>query len=403
MAPLRHRGFRLLAAGQLISIIGDLFYAVALPWYVLANHGGALLLGTVLAAYGIPRTVGMAVGGSLADRFRPWNVMMGSDALRAVLVAALAVVAGAGPAHPGLLIPLAAVLGTAAGVFVPSTMSVVPALLPDEELQAGNALQMSAEQLANLLGPIVGGVVVALVGPAAAFGIDAASFFVSAATLIGIRVHQNQVACEIRDVEAAASFAKLLRSERGLQVAIVVVIAANLGMGGLSEVALPVLAHGNFHAGADGYGVLVAALGAGGLIGTLVSGQVRALALPAMVASGGYLISALVMALVPYLGGLIPAAGALVLFGLLNGFGNALMFTTIQRWAPRAVMGRLMGALMLSSMGVFPLSTLLGGILVHAAGAAVMFPAASALLALAVLSGMTQPAWRQLGAASPAF
>jgi hypothetical protein len=56
---------------------------VALPWYVLANHGGPLLLGTVLAAYGIPRTALLAVGGHASDRWRPWTVMMSSDVVRA--------------------------------------------------------------------------------------------------------------------------------------------------------------------------------------------------------------------------------------------------------------------------------------------------------------------------------
>ena len=70
-------------AGQLTSNVGDAFYAVALPWYVLATHGGPLLLGTVLAAYGIPRTALLLVGGHLSDRWRPWTVMMATDAVRA--------------------------------------------------------------------------------------------------------------------------------------------------------------------------------------------------------------------------------------------------------------------------------------------------------------------------------
>ncbi|HEY1704886.1 MAG TPA: hypothetical protein VGG75_34755 [Trebonia sp.] len=57
LAPLRHGRFWLLAIGQLASNVGDSCYAVALPWYVLAVHGGTILLGTVLAAYGVPRTL----------------------------------------------------------------------------------------------------------------------------------------------------------------------------------------------------------------------------------------------------------------------------------------------------------------------------------------------------------
>jgi hypothetical protein len=81
--------------------VGDACYAVALPWYVLAEHGGALLLGTVLVAYGVSRTVLLAAGGHASDRWRPWTVMMSTDAIRALGVGALA--AGAALAAIGVL------------------------------------------------------------------------------------------------------------------------------------------------------------------------------------------------------------------------------------------------------------------------------------------------------------
>ena len=97
LAPLRHRRFRLLVADQLTSNIGDNFNAVALPWYVLAGHGGALLLDTVLAAYGISRTALLIVGGHASDRWRPWTVMMVTDTARALGVAGLAAALRSGP------------------------------------------------------------------------------------------------------------------------------------------------------------------------------------------------------------------------------------------------------------------------------------------------------------------
>ena len=83
LAPLRQGGFRLLTIGQVTSNVGDACYAVALPWYVLAAHGGVLLLGTVLAGYGVPRTALIAVGGWASDRWRPQTVMMATDVVRA--------------------------------------------------------------------------------------------------------------------------------------------------------------------------------------------------------------------------------------------------------------------------------------------------------------------------------
>ncbi len=417
MAPLRHAGFRLLVAGQLSSNIGDLFYAVALPWYVLATHGGALLLGTVLAAYGIPRTVLVTVGGHFADRFRPWTVMMLTDTVRALALGALTVIAASGPAHAGLLIPVAIVIGGAEGLFLPSSFAIVPSLLPGEELQAGNAITSSGTQLATLLGPALGGAVIALVGPTAGFGVDAASFVVSAVTLAGIRAHQRVPAVDVVPVrhggsdlapspESAAptrlaTLVETMRSARGFQVALIVTVAANLGSGGLSEVALPALARGPFAAGAGGYGILLAAFGGGALIGTLIAAQMPQSKRPAVTGSVAFLVDAAFTAFVPYLGGVAPAAALLAILGLCNGFGNVIMITAFQRWAPAHLIGRLSGLLTLASFGIFPVSVLLGGFIVHADGPAVFFPLAAAVLALAVAAGLSQRSWRDFGALPP--
>lgn len=179
LAPLRHRGFRLLVGGQMASNLGDAFYSVALPWYVLADHGSTVLLGTVLAAYGLPRTVLMAVGGHASDRWRPWTVMMACDSVRAAAVAALAFAAASGPARLAVLVPVAVVLGAGEGMFLPGGMAIIPTLLPDKELQAGNALSTAGSQLSFLVGPAVGGGLVALVGASWALGADAVSFVVS--------------------------------------------------------------------------------------------------------------------------------------------------------------------------------------------------------------------------------
>ena len=80
--PLGVRSFRLLCGGQLASTIGDYFYAVALPWLVLSEHGGAILLGTVLACYGVPRTALIPAGGVLADKLGPRTLMLMADAAR---------------------------------------------------------------------------------------------------------------------------------------------------------------------------------------------------------------------------------------------------------------------------------------------------------------------------------
>jgi len=403
-APLRHRPFRLLASGQLASNLGDGFYTVALPWYVLSHHGGALLLGSVLACYGVARTASLVVGGHLSDRLRPWTVMLGADLARAILMAALVLAAATRPPSLAVLAPIAVLIGVGDGLFLPCSYAIIPALLPDEDLQAGNALSSGWTQLSVLVGPALGGGIVAALGPAPAFGIDGLSFVVSALLLAGVR-RANAVVTPDADAnvgpraeEEEPSLWQVIRSEPVLRLIVVITFIANLTSGALGSVALPSLAHGPFHAGSTGYGVLEAAIGAGALVGTLVAGQSPRFARPAVVASIGFLGQCAFCAFVPYLGGTAPAVVLLAGFGGLNGFANVLTLTAFQRWARPEMLGRLSSVLMLGSFGTFPLSVLVGGLVVHASGPAIVFPVSAAAVAATVLLALSFRSWREFGA-----
>ena len=428
LAPLHHKGFRLLVGGQMASNLGDAFYSVALPWYVLADHGSAVLLGTVLAAYGVPRTVLMAIGGHASDRWRPWTVMMACDSLRAAAVAALAVTAASGRAHPAVLVAVAAVIGAGEGIFLPGAMSIIPALLPDQELQAGNSLSMGGSQLSFLLGPALGGAFVALIGPSSAFWVDAVSFLVSAATLARIKASLAHgprsagpeagpgeagglgEAGRPREWEARApddpigrqTLGSLLRSERVLQVTMAVIIAANLGMGGLNNVALPALARGPLHAGATGYGALLAAISAGSLAGTLVAGQKARFRRPAIAASAAFLGGSCFTSVAPYLGSLWATGVTLAIGDGFYSYGNLVFITVMQRWAPPKLLGRIMGLLLMGSFAAYPVSVALGGVMVRAFGPTPLFPAAAGILVLALLGGLSQKTWRDFSGIGPA-
>jgi len=405
LAPLRAPSFRRYWIGQLTSNLGDAVYAVALPWYVLATHGGALLLGIVLACYGVPRTALVAVGGRLSDRVRPWTVMLGADAMRAVAVGALAVIAATGPARATRLIPVAIALGAGEGLFLPASFAIVPSLVPDETLEAGNALAFGASQLATLVGPALGGLVVGIDKAPAGFAIDALSFGVSTLTLATIRerLRAGQLASDAAPESLPARTTpvdspwELLRHERPLQVILLVTVVANLGAGAVSEVALPAFARGGLHAGSAGYGDLLSAFGLGALLGTLFVGALRRAPRPAVAASAFFLVEAAAIAVTPLVGGLAPTAAVLMLVGASNAMGNLIALSAFQRWTPPNLLGRLMGVLLLASLGVFPLSVLLAGMLLGALQPRGIFVAAGALLALALTGALSQPEWRAFG------
>lgn len=387
--------------GQLASNIGDSVYAIALPWYVLAVHGGALLLGTVLAVYGVSRAALLLVGGQLSDRWRPWNAMLLADIARGAAITALAIVAAHGRASVATLIPLAIVLGAGSGIFIPSSNSVVPALVPDDDLQAANALTSGGEQLALLAGPAAGGVLVAAVGATSGFGVDAVSFALSAFSLARIRMLRRR---PVRHDEAdddvmtdGPSLMAMLRSERALQVILVIGVAGNLGIGGMSEVSLPALVRGPLSSGAATYGALSAAFGAGALVGALVAAGTKPPCRPAILGSALFLVESAFLAVVPWLHDVVLVGAALVVFGLTNAWGNILTITAFQRWAPPAMLGRLMSLLFLAAFGSFPLSVLLGGVVVRDFGSSPFFVIAGAATATAVAGGLTQRAWREFG------
>src|SRR5215469_8771495 len=200
LAPLKVRDFRLLFGGQLISTVGDACYAVALPWLVLTNGGNAQELGIILSAYGLPRIGSVLLGGVLSDRLRPRRVMLLADSVRALLVGMLAALAFIG--HPALwqLLLVAISLGTFEGLFLPASFAMLPEVLEDTDLQAGNALATSSVQLATLVGSGAGGVVVGALRSGAALAIDALSFVVSALSLALIRGrHQPAAATASED------------------------------------------------------------------------------------------------------------------------------------------------------------------------------------------------------------
>jgi MFS family permease len=405
--PLAVRDFQLLSTGQLASTIGDYCYAIALPWYVLSSHGSTILLGIVLACYGVPRTVLIPVGGVLADRLSPRTVMLIADSGRCVLVGVLVLLATRHSVSLTYLGPTAALIGAGEGLFIPASFAILPSLLDESKLVTANGLFSAFQQSGSFIGPAIGGVVVALASPAPAFGIDAASFAISALTLALIRRRAASPAAEgaAADSAPAAVHAdgggvlRLLRTSPVLQLIVVLVIAVNLTGAGLGEIALPALAHQRY--AAYGYGELLCCIAAGSVIGSLIATRSGGLRRPAVVASLVFGGESVAIAIAPFLGGLAGMAAALVFMGLGNGLGNAMMLARMQAWAPPQLMGRVMGLIMLCSFGSAPVSVAITGVFVHRFGAVPFFPIAGAVVGVVVLGALTSRQWRDFGAGSP--
>jgi predicted MFS family arabinose efflux permease len=444
-APLRVRGFRLLVIGQTVSTVGDYLYEVGLPFLLLDHGGSAAELGLFLGTYGVARAVATVAAGSLADRFGHRRMMLVADTLRMVVVALLGSLALAGRPALGILLSLAVPLGVGAGLFLPASFAVIPDLVPAALLQEANALESSTAMGASLVGPVLGGIVVAVFGSAAALLGDAFTFAISAASLVAIgavvprpararTAHLDEpvpsdkpggdlpaappsgtatldrgahrpeprepapepVGSPAGEWEDAGSpgrgapdpvpqtFWGFVRSSPLAQGVLTAAFVANLCFGGVLDVALPVLARGPLHGGAAGYGAILAGFGAGGLVGSLLSTLVARGQHRVRLALTLFTLQGVVIALVPFAPGVAGVTALFAVTGVANALANVLFLTVLQRRVPAAMLGRFMSAIVFANFGLYPLSAALAGLAIHHVGAAPLFPLAGAVLVAGV-------------------
>lgn len=392
--PLAVRGFVLLLVGQFTSSVGDLCYAVALPWMVLSGGGDPVLLGVVLAVYGVVRAVGIPVGGLLADRFSARSLMLVTDSVRAVLVTALGVAALHGLPPATFLLPTAALIGAGEGLFLPASFALLPSIMSDDDLQSANSISSVANQSGSVLGPVLGGALVATVGAGPALLVDAATFVVSAVSLYTVRP-SSPATTEATDSTSAApvTLREVLVHGRLLQVMLLVGVIGNLVYGGVSEVALPTLAHRGY--GPGGYSALLVGLAAGMIVGALLASRFGRWTRPASLIAVLAAVMALSVAATPFLGGLVGAVAAVVVFAVANSWSGIMMTTMLQVWAPRQLLGRIMSVLMLALTGTFPVSVTVAGLGIGRFGVDAFFPVAGVAIAIGVSCALLTPAFRQ--------
>ncbi len=188
LRALGHRPFVLLWVGQVISRLGDSVYRIALAWWVLEQTGSAAAMGTVLIFAFTPQLLFLLVGGVAVDRFPRVRVMLASDLLSGSMVALVAALAFTGRLEIWHIYVMSGIFGFVSAFFEPAYAAAIPDLLPAELLPSANSLTSLSIQLVGIIGPAVGALLVDLGGTSTAFAINALSFFISAACLLGLPV-----------------------------------------------------------------------------------------------------------------------------------------------------------------------------------------------------------------------
>ena len=366
------RDFRLLFAGSTTSLLGDQFAFIATPWLVLKMTGDPLALGIVLALEGIPRAIFMLLGGAITDRLSPRLIMLISDGIRFILTALMALVVLTGIVQMWMIYIFSLAFGLVAGFAIPAENSIVPMLVEEQDLQAGNSVMMGVVQLVGFIGPTLAGILIARfsqspLGIGLAFALDAISFAVSAACLWWMHGGKAKVVDASAKKESVwysiLAGMRYLWDDKAVLLMFLIVTLLNLLFVGPILVGIPVLADQRLPEGAVAFGLLMSAYSGGNLAGYLLAGSVHRPSGKAMRVFLITLMAAFGIALGSF--GFIRSTwvdfGLMVLLGLGNGYLAIILFTWIQTRTPREMLGRMMSMMMLSSTGMVPISQAISG------------------------------------------
>jgi MFS family permease len=267
----RANGLRPLLAAEVVSTTGACMTAIALPWLVLTTTGSAAKAGLVAAVEWVPMALLGIPSGSIAARLGPRRTIVACDAARIPIVAAVPVLYWLGALDFGVLLGLAFLAGAFFPAHFASQRTILPALLGEaaDDLMRGNAVLQAANRLPMVLGPALGGLLVAALGAPAVLVIDAGSYALSALLVTTLVPAGADAATPLAQQRGGLwDGARELARERVLRPLTLAYAGIDLAMQGVF-LAVPVLVFSVYDRNAGLAGLLLAAWGAGALAGTV--------------------------------------------------------------------------------------------------------------------------------------
>ena len=387
LSVLRHRDFRLLWLGQSVSMLGDALVIVAIGLFVTRLTGNPSDVGIVLTAYSAPIVVFVLFGGVIADRLPRQLLMVGTDAVRGTLHAILAILIATGAVRIWHMVVIGLLFSTAEAFFRPAYTGLVPQTVPESEIQPAQALAGVSREIASFASPALATALVLGVGGAAAFGLDAATFAVSAVLILRVRtrdrgspVERSSMLVELREgAGAVAERAWVWATVTAFSFALLVALAPFFVLG--ATVAKDVY-------GSEAvYGFASAASGVGTVIGAVIGSRWKP----------HHPLRAAMAAAVPWPAGIAlfalgPPLALLYTVTIVAGVGIGLFAvwweTAIAQRIPPHLISRVSAFDWMGSLLLIPLGYLLSGPAAHAWGSAEVLVVGGLLGLLACACGL---------------
>jgi MFS family permease len=403
LRPLRERDFALVFAGTTVSALGDGLYYIALAWqtYELSNIPTAMSIVGVAAT--LPQLVFLLVGGALSDRMDKRRLVVAADLLRGIAISSIGLLSVTGLLELWMLVALVALYAAGTSLFTPAATALLPVILPKEELGRGNALlTFSRTACVRVAGPGLGGIAIALFGVGWAFIGDGISFFLSALALLALSKREFPARPRTSLLGEIGEGLRYVRSERWLFVSLAAAPIGLLCYMGPMQVLLPFVVKNELEDGARALGIILAAGGAGALLGSLLIGQLgqpreRVLVMYVLWALSTFGIAGYALSNTLW-------QFAAVCFVAIAGLivGGIIWTTLLQELVPERLLGRVSSVDVLVSFAFVPLSMAITGPIADAIGARSTMLLAGLLGGLLLLTVPLAPSLRALNRADSA-
>ena len=368
-AALRYSNYRLWFFGQSVSMMGMWMQSMAQGWLVYDLTGSMFALGAISFVGTLPTLFLMLPAGVLADRVPRRRLLLITQTVMMILAVVLAVLAGTGVLRVWHIGVVAVILGVANSFDAPARLALVVETVEDRrDLMNAIALNSTVFNLARVIGPAVGGVVLALLGATWCFALNAISFCGVLSSLWRMRLpdHSDPPSSEPLTVQVAAGL-KYIVENRPVRTMIALIGVSTLF--GLSYgTLLPVYAVDVLHIGETGLGALNAAMGVGALTGSLIIASLGAFRRRGLILTAGSLLFPSALLAFAFSHSFALSLALLVLVGLAFVAQNATSNTLIQSAVPDALRGRVMAVFSLMFFGTSPFGALQAGALAQALG-----------------------------------
>ena len=349
VVALRHRNFRLLWFGQLVSTIGDQMQMVVIGWQLYHLTNSAAALGLVALFRTVPFMTLALVGGVLADSMDRRRLMVATQTLQMAVAVFLVATTVAGVAG-AWSIYVAAFAGGALSAFDgPARQALIPNIVPNEDIANALTLNTLIRQSATIVGPGIGGFCIAFLGPGTTYGINALTFLAVIGALLAMTGVQVRVAGGGGNLQRVVEGLKFAVSEPLLLLAMLLDFVTR-ALGSPRGI-MPVFAEDVFHVGPVGLGWFGSAAAVGAVAGGLVLGARPGIPRPMIWLLSAYVLEGLFNAGFAHSPNAAAAWAMLCFGGVCNVMGEVLLATLVQLRTPDHLRGRTTALLGMLSAG----------------------------------------------------